>query len=351
MIQGKADAYTDLSSLDRLRAQARNTPNDAVDKVAKQFEGMFLNMVLKSMREASLGEGLFASSAEETHQSMYDQQLALEISAGEGLGFAKALRTQLGQVAGITPKVDGELAVSATALVNRAAIPRFHGVVDSPNAEADIASASAPMAASGDNARFDTPQAFVDRLWPAARKAATRLGVQPEVLLAQAAHETGWGRHVPQRPDGESSYNLFGIKAGRSWQGERVSKDTFEVVNGVPEVQRAQFRAYDSFEASLEDYAELIGGRDRYASAVRDAASPEGYLNGLQQGGYATDPAYAERVLAVLNSARFQQALPPQNTPVQNLTSVSGMEPADSPAVESNRAVLAPLSGDPARDS
>lgn len=293
-----ADVYVDLAGLDKLRKQARETPDEAIEQVAKQFEGMFLNMVLKSMREASLAEGLFDNSAMETHQSMYDQQLALEISSGDGLGFAKALQAQLGAVAGIAPRPLPELPVSAGALVNRAPLP---GLIDGLGGRSGVSETTSKS--------FESPAEFVQTLLPVARRAAEKLGVKPEVLLAQAAHETGWGRHIPQHADGQSSHNLFGIKAGGSWQGEQAVKQTFEVIGGVPRVERAAFRAYDSFESCLDDYAELIGGLARYGDAVANADSPEGYLRGLQSGGYATDPAYADKVMSVLQSPRFQDAL------------------------------------------
>ncbi|MGB0721575.1 MAG: flagellar assembly peptidoglycan hydrolase FlgJ [Gammaproteobacteria bacterium] len=308
-----SDAYTDLSGLDHVRKQSREDPSKALDEVAKQFEGMFLNMVLKSMREASLADGLFSSNAVETHQQMYDAQLALHLAGGDRLGFAKALKNQLAPMAGIRPEGDGAQP-TVDPLINRQPLPPlFAGASVNSTAGSHPAETvkrpDAPASTSDTDRRFTSPADFVRELMPAARAAASRLGVAPEVLVAQAAHETGWGRHIPEKADGQSSHNLFGIKAGSSWDGDRVNKSTFEVVDGLPRRQRADFRAYDSFEACLRDYARVIQGQDRYTDALAHAGSASGYLQGLQSGGYATDPQYAEKIGALLNSERFRDAV------------------------------------------
>jgi flagellar protein FlgJ len=156
---------------------------------------------------------------------------------------------------------------------------------------------------------FDSPAAFVAGIWDAAQASAARLGVPAELLIAQAAHETGWGRSVPRLPDGRSSYNLFGIKTGSTWQGQRVVQSTLEVVDGVAVRQQAAFRAYASFAEAFDDYATLVTTSPRYRPAIARSASPEGYLEGLQAGGYATDPEYADRVLAVLDGPTLRQSL------------------------------------------
>lgn len=304
-----ADTYTDLSGLDRVRKQSREDPEKALDQVAKQFEGMFLNMVLKSMREANLGEGLFSSNAVKTHQQMYDSQIALQLSGGDRLGFAKALKNQLAPMVGVSKESQADLPVTAGTLVNRAdAIRRFNG--PSPTAAPSAASAPAnTKQVTAESGKINSPTEFVERLLPAAKQAAAKLGVAPEVLVAQAAHETGWGKFLPKHENGESSHNLFGIKAGSSWQGDRVNKSTLEVIDGVTQKQRADFRAYPSFEACLDDYAGLIKGYSRYSDAIENADSAKGYLKGLQSGGYATDPNYADRILELLNSQRFRDAV------------------------------------------
>jgi flagellar protein FlgJ len=140
----------------------------------------------------------------------------------------------------------------------------------------------------------------VQRLLPHARRAAARLGVAPEVLIAQSALETGWGRHVMRDAAGRSSHNLFGIKASGGWSGASVRVSTLEYRDGVARREQAAFREYPDEAASFADYVRLVGGHPRYRQAVANADSPEGYLRGLQEAGYATDPAYAEKILAIL---------------------------------------------------
>ncbi len=139
-------------------------------------------------------------------------------------------------------------------------------------------------------------------LLPHARRAAQALGVAPEVLIAQAALETGWGRAMIRHPNGENSFNLFGIKANEEWQGSRVTVPTIEFVDGVMERRQSAFRAYPSASESFEDYVDLIRNSSRYQSARANASDPAAYVHGLQAAGYATDPDYAEKVLAVMES-------------------------------------------------
>ena len=141
---------------------------------------------------------------------------------------------------------------------------------------------------------------FIDKLWPHAVDAAAELGVSPHVLLAQAALETGWGKHQVRNSDGSNSYNLFNIKAGKGWQGERASSLTTEYVNGHATKENAQFRAYGSYAESFADYARMLKSNPRYAGALNQ--NTEGFINGLQQAGYATDPGYVEKFRRILGS-------------------------------------------------
>jgi flagellar protein FlgJ len=153
-----------------------------------------------------------------------------------------------------------------------------------------------------------SPEDFVAKVKPYADKAAERLGVDSRVLIAQAALETGWGRHVIHRESGESSFNLFNIKAGSDWQQDQVSVSTIEFNQGVARHEQAQFRVYPDMAASFEDYTSFIGERQRYAGAVEKAENPYAYLKELQAAGYATDPDYADKVWRVFNSDAVQQA-------------------------------------------
>ncbi len=147
-----------------------------------------------------------------------------------------------------------------------------------------------------------SPQAFARSLWPHARKAAGRLGVAPEALLAQAALETGWGKSLPRHPDGRSSHNVFGIKAGPSWRGERVAVPTLEHEDGVAVRKRAEFRSYASLEEGFADYVRLLTSGPRYREALEKSGDSAVFMQALQRAGYATDPSYADKIGAVLNS-------------------------------------------------
>ena len=150
---------------------------------------------------------------------------------------------------------------------------------------------------------FDTPETFVKTLLPVATDVAEDIGVDPKVLLAQAALETGWGRFVIGQGSEANSYNLFNIKADSRWQGERVSAQTTEFINGAPVEQAAQFRSYSSYEESFKDYVNFIQSNSRYEQALGVAADPQQYIGSLQQAGYATDPEYAQKVSRIFNSS------------------------------------------------
>jgi len=290
-----ARIYTDFGGLAELKAGARRQSPEARREVARQFEAMFLQMVLKSMRQAGkvLGEG--EGQQVEFYQQLFDQQIALELAGRDGLGLARTLEGALDQAppAGDPSRnLPGRRAFAPRAPTASLAPPGVElGPVTEPPAEGDWPPAD--------------PEAFVQRLWPAARRAASRLGVDPKVILAQAALESGWGRYSP----GGDSHNLFGIKADGAWKGERVEVSTLEFRQGVAVREKAAFRAYDSPEASLEDYADFIQGNPRYRPALARAADPDAYLEALQRAGYATDPAYADKIRAILHSGRFTQAL------------------------------------------
>ena len=275
--------YTDFTQLARLRLQARQDRHGALEEAAKQFEAMFLELMLKQMRQASPGDPIFASERTAFYREMYDHQLALHLSRQGSVGIADMIVRQLGDGEAARPP-----AVSQPGL-SRRAIP------------AGSTRKAAPKPAAPPPApppRFDTPQQFIATLRPQAKEAAAALGVDPDLLLAQAALETGWGKRIIRHPDGRSSHNLFNIKAGRRWQGDRVLVGTLEYVDGVAVKKRAAFRAYDDYRHSFADYVSLLR-QPRYREALRHAGEPEKYLRALQQAGYATDPDYADKILRI----------------------------------------------------
>jgi flagellar protein FlgJ len=160
------------------------------------------------------------------------------------------------------------------------------------------------------NAPLDcsSPEAFVRSVWPHAQRTAQELGVSPKALVAQAALETGWGRRLANRDGGASSHNLFGIKAGSRWNGERVNASTHEYANGVRQAERADFRAYGSVGESFSDYADLLNN-PRYAQARAAGHDTRRFAQALQSAGYATDPAYAAKINAIAEGATLNRAL------------------------------------------
>jgi len=266
--------YLDLGGLSSLRHDARQTPNDAetLRKVAEQFESLFVHMLLKSQRAANLGDPLFDSNALDTYRDMQDQQMSMELSKQGGFGLADMLVQQLGKYIAPSPDADIDPQTAAPA--------RFPGVVDAgtvtPLVDLDAMGPAVLLAyrveAATDRSereplRWQSPEQFVQDVLPHAKAAAEKIGVDPRLLVAQAALETGWGQHVPQS-DETAGYNLFGIKADHRWDGNRVAWNTLEH-DGVEFIPtRAQFRAYEGLGDAINDYADFIQGNPRYQVSV-----------------------------------------------------------------------------------
>lgn len=299
--QQTLSTWTDLSGFAALRHQADTDSNAALPAVAKQFESMFTEMLLKSMREANFGDPLFESQATDSWQDMYDQQLSLNLAQhGKGLGIADMLVRQLG----------GHAHAPADAGKAGTVDPHATGVMDGWKQRLfDLADATRSTARKAAAWLPQDAEAFVRELAPQASIVAKELGLSLRTVLAQAALETQWGKHMPVHADGSSSFNLFGIKAGNSWGGSRVNVPTVEYEGGIAVRKQAQFRAYQSTAESLADYADLIGKDPRYAQARGRGDDVTGYARALVEGGYATDPEYAGKVAAIANSGVMRQAL------------------------------------------
>jgi flagellar protein FlgJ len=279
--------YADFQGLDRLRASAARQDPQALREAARQFEGLFTAMMLKSMREASLGSGLGDSEETKTYQDMYDQQLALQMAHGKGLGLAEMLMQQLTRA-------------------NAA-----HGTAATAATPASAAPAAAPPvtgAAAADKISSAQQASFVRTLEPLAQSAGQSLGVAPDTLIAQAALETGWGRNMPTDTNGRSSSNLFGVKAGDSWRGAAVQASTTEYDQGTPSTTRAAFRSYGDASQSVGDYVSLLQTSPRYAGALGAGSDVHAFANGLQRGGYATDPDYVNKLVATVATLRQLRA-------------------------------------------
>ncbi len=308
MAMAGGDVYLDFQGLAQLRADAgRNQSPEAMAQVAEQFEAVFLQMMLKSMRQASLGEGLFDNDQSKLYQEMFDQQIALDMAKKRQAGIADAMLRQLqappgeeGGEAGALDHAQLQRRVPAFTL-NDALLVRGAGRIE-PVRPAAVTEAPA--------AGFGSPDEFVTRLWPLAQRYGAALGVEPRVLLAQAALETGWGQAVSRTAEGASSHNLFNIKADERWDGARTVVATLEFEAGIPRRQFATFRAYDSFEASFQDYVDFLRTSPRYQPALERAADGEAYIRSLHDAGYATDPDYAAKVIDIMGREQLQRVAP-----------------------------------------
>jgi len=273
-----ASFFADPAALGSIRREAATDSPEALRETARQFESLFTTMLLKSMRAASPGDP-YASDQQDFYQDMFDQQLAAQLSKGKGLGLADVLVRQLMQGQG-GDVVDG-LAPGTTAPGGATAATNW------PPKDADE---------------------FVRAIRPAATAAAKELGVDPDVVIAHAALETGWGRSVPMGADGAPSFNLFGIKAGSSWKGAVNTSATQEFLGGRMQQVREDFRAYASPEQSIRDYVALLKSSPRYAGALNTGSDVTAFARGLARGGYATDPDYVTKLTAV--AARLKSAHP-----------------------------------------
>jgi flagellar protein FlgJ len=300
---------------------AQGSSRSRIEQAARELETQFATMLIKTMRSTSVGDPFGGNT---TYREMYDQQLAKELSKGRGLGLAPMIVRQLER--STTPAAPATTAPSFMPLHTPAApVPltptgRPSGALSLAPTRSGVsmpafqAPMPAPMPAvvapaCDTNAPLDcsSPEAFVRSIWPHAQKTAAELGVPAKALVAQAALETGWGRRLVQKA-GETSHNLFGIKAGARWNGARMSANTHEFSNGMRRSERADFRAYGSAAESFADYARLLG-RDRYAGARGTGEDTHRFASALQQAGYATDPSYAAKITAIANGATLNRAL------------------------------------------
>jgi peptidoglycan hydrolase FlgJ len=280
-----ADAL-DFGQLTSLRAAAKRNDPQALKQAAQQFEAMFTEMLLKTANETKFGDDLTGQQGE-FYQDMFNQQMALHLSSGKGLGLADMLVRQLNGLHGGS----GAQAQDAAA----------------PSASTDsTASSDAASPADQPGWKPKSAQEFVDAIRPHAEKAAAELGVPARALIAQAALETGWGKHMATQKDGGSGYNLFGVKA-TGWSGASQTAQTSEYENGQWSSQQASFRSYGSIGQSFDDYVQMLKNNPRYADALR-SGDVHGFAHGLQKAGYATDPHYAQKLMKVAYGAQMNGA-------------------------------------------
>ncbi len=338
----------DIHNLDSLRKRALGNDKGALKEVAQQFESLFTNMLMKSMREANAvfeTDSPLNNRYTQFYRGMQDQQFASDISKSGSLGLADVIVQQLSNDGGNylpAAALKGDRAPLNNILAGAASPTKTDdtktdatkvnavSVADSAKPNSTEASATDPKAAAGlaqaakvdpaikggvpaaDKAEelpkvmFSSPEEFISSLTPFAKDIAKKLKVSPTVLLAQAALETGWGKKVSTSADGSSSHNLFNIKADKRWEGPTATVDTLEFINGVAKREKHQFRSYKGFQESFEDFANFLQSSDRYSDALAKSENSAHFLNGLQEAGYATDPNYADKIQNVMKHKAFK---------------------------------------------
>ncbi|GAA6153306.1 flagellar assembly peptidoglycan hydrolase FlgJ [Pseudoteredinibacter isoporae] len=334
--------YNDLNSLNSIKQAGRDKDPESLRKVAQQFEAMFIQTMLKTMRQTNevFGKDNFLNSSETAlYQGMLDDQMSLSLSNGRGLGLADAFFQQMnrqynfsraegGNVGGeqslgssVTPH-GGQLQSGQTmqgelnwqAITSSSAFEGIDLAAMRIKMEQAAEARRAFIAAGADKARelpngltqsmADSIENFIEQLAPAAKRIANYLGVEAKGIIAQAALETGWGQHIIQDKGGQSSFNLFNIKAR---QGEpSVGVDTLEYRNGKAVQEQAEFRKYNNIQESFNDYARLLKENQRYQGALAEGKDAGSFAEQLQKAGYATDPNYADKIKQILQRQEFK---------------------------------------------
>ena len=311
-----ASFYADFGALSSLGKQAKQNDPQALREAARQFESLFTDMMLKSMRAAKLGDGLGDSQESDFYQDMYDQQLAVQMSQGKGLGLAEMLVQQLTRAGATGTNTSPGTPVAAGASSAGTAGATSVSAAGTQPAAGTQATATLGTTSGSHGASLHQRIGFVQRLAPYAQRAAAALGVSADTLIAQAALETGWGQHVVSGATGASSNNLFGVKAGGAWQGTTASASTTEYSGGSAQHVAQAFRSYTSVQQSVNDYVALLQGRNAYARALGSGADTGAFASALQRGGYATDPDYVHKLVATSATVRSLKLV--AGVPIQN---------------------------------
>jgi flagellar protein FlgJ len=275
----------DARSIANLKNQASSDPKSAIRQAAQQFESLFMQELMKSMRQSTLGTGLLDNEGSKLGTELLDSQLSTKMSGLPG-GLADVIARQLERQMGVPASGQASPQAAAAAALRTGADP-------------------AQVQKGLNNA-----QSFVKQHQEAARAVEAETGIPAGFLIAQAAHETGWGKRDIRNADGTPSHNLFGIKAGANWKGPVAEITTTEYIGGRPQKVVQKFRAYASAEESFADYAKLMKDNPRYERVLAGAGDAKTFAQGLQRAGYATDPAYADKLTRVINTTlRLQRSL------------------------------------------
>lgn len=306
----------DFHGLNQLRESAgkADQADQTLRQVAAQFESLFVSLMLKSMRQAELSEGIFDSEQSDMYRDMADQQLAMDMSASGGLGLQDMIIRQLGgnpaaadmPIGGQTFSADSVQTLPKLVERVRELKPEMPAENTETEEVAELTATDKTLPAKELPARFNSPAEFVQNLWPMAEKAASKIGAAPEAIIAQAALETGWGKHILQDKQG-SSFNLFNIKADSRWSGDYTSKNVLEYHNGQPIQEQSRFRSYADYQQSFDDYVDFLQSNPRYQNALQQAGNPERFVEQLHKAGYATDPQYASKLKRIMQGETLAQ--------------------------------------------
>lgn len=311
---GAQGLVSDARSVDALRSTASKNPKAAIQETAQQFESLFMKEIMKSMRQASLATGFLDNPGSQLGTEMLDGQYATLLSGMRG-GLSEAITRQLEQQMGVTKPDEAGQAIKP--FKPQEPFLRIHQVrpevpeKNRPTLPDSAVGLTANRAESRPLSPSQQKQAdFIKRHTQAARSAAAETGIPASFMVAQAAHESGWGRREIKMADGSPSFNVFGIKAGPAWRGPTAEVTTTEYIRGEPRKTTARFRAYDSYEAAFKDYASMIKNSPRYSQVLAQMDTAEGFAQGLQKAGYATDPAYADKLTRVIHTTlRLQRSV------------------------------------------
>ena len=350
------DVYTDLNSLQSINAIGREDKDQALRKVAEQFESMFVKMMMKSMRDANKvfqEDSIMHSPQEDFYQQMYDDQMSVSLTGKQGMGLADVIYRQLNQDYGDVAK-RGEVQwqplddrrknfshnIDFNQIENKNT--KLNPTTKNSGFEIDTSfvNRSKPAADASESSskstskniaveklqEFESPEQFIQHLYPAAEKIAKEMGVSPKAIISQAALETGWGKFMIQSEADkngtqENSFNFFGIKADSRWEGDKVSVTTHEFRDGKRVTEKADFRSYPSIEAGIKDYSEFLKA-SRYDKAMAAGTDVEQYAKALQQAGYATDPQYAQKISRIANSDLMNTSIPVKASPAATVVEV-----------------------------
>jgi len=299
----------DLRSLEKLKSASSQTPQSGIRDAAKQLEGLFMQELVKSMRSTTMSTGMLDNAATEMGTNMLDTQLAGQMTGLPG-GLSDMITRQLERQMGLNTK-DGQASSQTNSPLRGLGDLTLSRTLQ-PQADNALRDSVATdrNAATVDGKRLSNSEHFVRKHTQAAKAAEAATGIPASNILGQAALESGWGKHEIKQKDGSPSHNLFGIKATSNWKGKVAEVTTTEYMGGVARKVTAKFRAYDSYEEAFKDHARLLSQSPRYSQTVAQADTAQGFARGLQKAGYATDPAYADKLTKVINTTlRLQKTV------------------------------------------